>query len=70
MKEQKKPDPLKNHKFYENPDDSSGMEIILGIIGFGMIIVGTYILLHSHFPLPREVGLKNGSYSIPNLKSE
>ncbi|MCA9378343.1 hypothetical protein KC711_05655 [Candidatus Peregrinibacteria bacterium] len=70
MKEQKKPDPLKNHKFYENPDDSNGMEIMLGIIAFGMIIVGFYILLHNHFPLPREVELKSESYSIQTLKSE
>ena len=70
MKEQKKPDPFENHQFYNDPDNSSGMEIILGIIGFGMIIAGVYVLLHSHFPPPREVGLKKGGYSIQTLKSE
>jgi hypothetical protein len=60
----------KNHDFYNDPDDSNGMEIMLGIVAFGMIIAGAYVLLHDHFPLPREVELKNGSYSIPNLKSE
>ena len=70
MKEQKKLDPFKNHDFYNDPDDLNGMKIMLGIIAFGMIIVGFYILLHNHFPLPRDVELKSGSYSIPTLKSE
>lgn len=72
MKDQKRLDSLKdlkNHEnFYDDVDDSIATEFILGAMCLGMIIFGMIILIHDH--LPREFGLKNGTYSIPMLKGE
>lgn len=73
MKDQNRPDSLKDLKNHENVydggDDTSTMGFVLGMMCLGMITFGIVILLHSYFSR-EEIGLSSGTYSIPMLKRQ